>query len=337
MKPKKIILPLLLILLTPPLWLLLTEWRPKIVEREIFDVQRVSLPDTLTLVSWNIGYAGLGEDMDFFYDGGTQTRTSREDSEQNMRAIISQLKSLGDVDFILLQEVDIHSKRGYYTNQLQQISEALNFEYVAFALNYNSQFVPIPIHNPMGRVKSGVAILSKYPFAQSVRWQYPSVPTLPTRLFDLKRAMLSIAIPTTRGDTLWVNNTHNSAFDDGDMRHSEIEFINNTISKMNHSITAGDWNTTPPTYTPSLASLTNEHFKPIPLTINEFAPNVTIAADISKESVRFLNTPYSPSQSITSMVDFAILDNKHLLLECKLLDLKFKNSDHNPVVITFLY
>jgi hypothetical protein len=32
-----------------------------------------------TLLSWNIGYFGLGKDCDFFFDGGRMTRPSKEE------------------------------------------------------------------------------------------------------------------------------------------------------------------------------------------------------------------------------------------------------------------
>ena len=55
----------------------LAEFRPAPVEEVYRCQQPDSLPDTLTLVSWNIGYAGLGDNMDFFYDGGRRVRDTR--------------------------------------------------------------------------------------------------------------------------------------------------------------------------------------------------------------------------------------------------------------------
>ncbi|RLB98265.1 MAG: endonuclease, partial [Deltaproteobacteria bacterium] len=36
------------------------------------------------LLIWNIGYGGLSRDMDFFYDGGKQVRTSKKNVEKNI-------------------------------------------------------------------------------------------------------------------------------------------------------------------------------------------------------------------------------------------------------------
>ncbi len=316
--------------------LLATEWHPREVDRECFRTNEVALPDTLRLVSWNIGYAGLDAQMDFFVDGGQRVRTQKYRAEENLEAIISQLKSLDYVDFILLQEVDIYSKRSYYLDQVDVITTALGYPYHAFALNYNSIFVPVPVHAPMGRTKAGLLTLSKYPLRESVRWQYPTTPHLPERLFNLKRCMLSIAIAACDG-MLWVNNIHNTAFDTTCARHREVEFISDMAQRYPRSITAGDWNSTPPGYTPSQSALDNRYFSPHVLTCEDFPQSSHVGADCGVESVRYLDRPYSHSNSTTTVVDFALLGAGLRVLECKTLDLGFKNSDHNPIIITFVH
>jgi len=34
--------------------------------------------NTFSLINWNIGYAGLGQEMDFFYDGGEGVRPTKK-------------------------------------------------------------------------------------------------------------------------------------------------------------------------------------------------------------------------------------------------------------------
>ncbi|MEI8202002.1 MAG: hypothetical protein WCH34_03260, partial [Bacteroidota bacterium] len=69
----------------------------------------------INLISWNIGYCGLGKEMDFFYDGGTKTRCSIEQYQSYLNGVFNILASLKNIDFCLLQEVDLDSKRSYYT------------------------------------------------------------------------------------------------------------------------------------------------------------------------------------------------------------------------------
>lgn len=90
----------------------LAEFRPAPVEEVYRCQQPDSLPDTLTLVSWNIGYAGLGDNMDFFYDGGRRVRDTRARTAANLAQIVLTLQKI-DADIMLLQEVDRSSHRTY--------------------------------------------------------------------------------------------------------------------------------------------------------------------------------------------------------------------------------
>jgi hypothetical protein len=62
------------------LYITLADYKPADM-KPLKTIQRSSLqiePDeSLKFISWNIGYAGLGREMDFFYDGGQQVRASK--------------------------------------------------------------------------------------------------------------------------------------------------------------------------------------------------------------------------------------------------------------------
>ncbi len=318
-------------------YLFVTEWKPQTVECESFNSSEVALPDTIVVVSWNIGYGGLDEQMDFFYDGGKNTRTTESRTRENLNIILKRLKALNNADFILLQEVDFDSKRSYYIDEYDFFTQSLSEEYpyATRALNYSSKFVPIPLSDPMGRVNSGLVTLSKYGFARAVRYQYPTEVGLPNRFFDLKRAMLSVGVALEGGDTLWVNNTHNTAFDSGDMRSREVAYIGDIVERQSISITAGDWNSTPPGYEATREALENDYFSPHPLSREDLPRRVEIAVGAT-ESVRYLDRPYVKNESTTTLVDFGIFTCDFELKNCEVLDLGFKNSDHNPVIITLL-
>ena len=131
------------------------------------------LPDSLTILCWNIGYGGLGNDMDFFYDGGTQVRTSRERTQANIDGIIAEIRRHSP-DIILLQEVDECSRRTYRINEVEMLRGAFLDYHIFLGYNYKSFFVPIPLKAPMGRVASGVVLMSRIAPEEAVRWQYPS-------------------------------------------------------------------------------------------------------------------------------------------------------------------
>lgn len=114
----------------------------------------VPLPDTLTILSWNIGYAGLGDNMDFFYDGGRRVRDTRARTAANLAQIVLTLQKI-DADIMLLQEVDRSSHRTYRIDEAGLIGAAFPGYAAAFGFNYKAWFVPIPLRDPIGRVASG--------------------------------------------------------------------------------------------------------------------------------------------------------------------------------------
>ena len=66
------------------LWAMTTEYRPIMVE--LIDENHISqkLPDEFIISTWNIGYAGMSAEMDFFMDGGLQTRITKEQTQSNL-------------------------------------------------------------------------------------------------------------------------------------------------------------------------------------------------------------------------------------------------------------
>lgn len=319
------------------LYFTITEWRPLKIESVNYS-KKVATPidkDTIKIVSWNIGYAGLGNNMDFFYDGGKCVRTTEQRTRQNLDSIISFLRST-DADFILLQEVDSISKRNYNINLYKEITTSLSGYAPYYALNYNSQFVPIPIREPIGQVRSGLLTLSKYGALKAERFQYPSSFPYPVRLFNLKRALLSTEYKTKNGSQITIANTHNSAFDDGKMRKEELNFITHWASTIDSFILAGDWNSTPPGYRASKEELSNRYFSPIAVSKRQFGGNILFAVDTTLKSARYNYEPYILGKTTTTLIDFAIYSTNIKSLECKIVDQQFKYSDHNPVIYQFV-
>lgn len=72
---------------------------------------------------------------------------------------------------------------------------------------------PVPLRAPLGRVQAGVVTLSRYAPVSTVRYGYPSAFGFPVRLFNLKRCLLEAEFVTRGGDTVWIGNTHNTAYD----------------------------------------------------------------------------------------------------------------------------
>ena len=315
------------------------EWNPPEVENRMgtaMEADTISA-DTIKIVSWNIGYAGLGDDMDFFYDGGRSVRTSRERTEENLRGITSFLKQHADADFILLQEVDFDSKRSFHLNEYDSIRLALPRFMGWWGLNYVTDYVPIPVFRPIGKVKSGIVTLSRHIPAEITRLQYPSEFAFPVRLFNLKRCLLTMSFPLSgSGNMLYINNTHNTAYDTGGIRIRELEFLNGYLDGKLFSVTAGDWNCNPPGYTPVAAETNDKNFGPMQIERSDFPTSMSFVYDPTTLSNRYGYEPYDPETTTRTLLDFALCGAGIRPVSVETVDLGFRNSDHNPVIFRFI-
>lgn len=322
------------------MWALVVEYNPEPTENIVVVGESERLNgDTIKIVSWNIGYAGLGSDMDFFYDGGQSVQCSRGRTLQNLDSIVSFLSRHTDADFILLQEVDFDSKRSYGINEYDTIIKHLGLQYKGYyALNFSALFVPIPISNPIGDVQGGLVTLSAYRPKSALRYQYPGGFSWPTRMFNLKRGMLSIEVEIADSTSLFIGNTHNSAYDDGQMRAGEMMFIDQYLQPKKYGIVAGDWNANPPGYSPSTAETGDEYFSPAQVAAATFATKGHWGWDKSAPTAytaRYGYEPYRAASTTRTVIDFSFSTERLVPLSVECVDLKFENSDHNPIIYTF--
>lgn len=297
------------------------------------------VPANFRLVSWNIGYAGLGKSMDFFYDGGKQVRAGKEQSEEWLHDITAWIAQHADIDFLLLQEVDFDSKRSYRKNQQLQLAEVLpNHEYVS-AVNYDVPFVPVPLREPMGSVKAGMLSFSAYQSLEATRHAYPQIAGWPDRMFLLDRCFIESRFATTNKKELVILNTHNSAFiDDPVKMNYELKRIQEKMlmeyAMGNYVIAGGDWNMNPPGFIPS-NNYRGHRFVSSAVTFPKdiFSIDWTFCFDATTPSNRLLHGAYSRGMTGSTTLDFFIISPNITLEKVETIDLNFRESDHNPVIL----
>jgi endonuclease/exonuclease/phosphatase family metal-dependent hydrolase len=292
--------------------------------------------DTFDILTWNIGYAGLDASMDFFYEGGSQSRQNKEKTCENMQKICNVIKNNDTVDFVLLQEVDIDSKRSYNINEFYEIKAAIPSFDSYFSINYKTFFVPVPIKNPTGKILSSLVFCSKHKVCELEYFAYPNIMKLPSRTFLYDRCFTVARYSLKNGKQLLIVNTHNSAFDSGEQRIEEIRFLKKIITAEydagNYIIAGGDWNQIPP----SCSKHTNmaEYFNATKIPFDLFSSDWQwFASDMPTN--RYLDKPYSAEHSSTTTIDFFLASPNVECLNIKVIDLQFANSDHNPVKAQF--
>lgn len=289
-----------------------------------------------TILTWNIGYCGLDDEMDFFYDGGTKVRTPKEKFSENYSAISGFLKNIDSVDFYLLQEVDRKSKRSFRTDEYSGFIETIKPSSSQFAINYDVFFVPLPPDSPMGKVLSGISIMGSAAPSSSIRYAFPGKYGFPKQLFMLDRCFLVNRYPLSNGKELVLINTHNEAFDPGEIRKAQMAYLKQFVlaeySKGNYIIAGGDWNQCPPEFK---AEFRDEAvFSEQMMLEKDYLPSDwKWAYDPSTPSNRTVTAAYKPGITATTVIDFFLLSPNIDEISVKCLDLSFRNSDHNPVIL----
>ena len=343
------------------LWLSSREYKPSDWERiPVFpQLSRGAVRfQPIELYSWNIGYASLDAKQDFFMDGGKGVRpASASIVEENMWAIQAYFSAAAP-DIIFLQEVDVNSKRSYGINQAEYFSETWKGS-SAFALNFKCPFVPVPFPQFIGRVESGLLTLNSYG-GTAERISLPSSFTWPERIAQLKRCLLIERIPVQEkngngsgngsapgtegasGAELVLVNFHLDAYDTGGIGRIEqtkilAEFLKAEYTKGNYIVAGGDFNQVFPALKDVFPIQQRETFTPGIVDDSLFEEGWILAADPSAPSCRSLDKPYDGNRSDHQfyIIDGFILSPNVELISVQTQDLDFKNSDHNPVKLTF--
>src|SRR3954463_9361661 len=63
---------------------------------------RTLTDSAFTFLIWNIGYGGLGKEVDFFYDGGKMVTSPKEHVVKNVEGIKKFLEANREIDFVML-------------------------------------------------------------------------------------------------------------------------------------------------------------------------------------------------------------------------------------------
>lgn len=303
----------------------------------------------LSIVTWNIGYTGLGEESDFFYQGGAgyflagskMVRPDRPVVEKNLHGVESLTRST-QADFFLYQEVDSCSKRSYFLNQIDSIGLTLPGFGAWYADNYRVGHVPIPILEPWrayGEANSGLATFSRYTPSSAERVQLPGQYPWPNRIFQLDRCAAVFRYPYKNGKEFVLVNIHNAAFDKGGKLKAQQmaylrDFFLREYEKGNYVLAGGDWNQCPPffefdTFMPGNAQgFSENNIDP------EFLPEEwRWVYDPDIPTNRKTYKPYNKGETFVTTIDFFLISPNIRVHHVRVIDQDFQFSDHQPVWI----
>jgi len=324
-------------------WLTVSEYKPEDVEdvtvQQISEAQRLTPGSTLSILTWNIGYAGLGEGSDFFMDGGENVKSADEDTVNTYLSGIYSTAFASDAqsDIYMFQEVDTDSTRTYHIDETNTLKTGNS----TYALNYSCKYVPYPIP-PIGKVNSGLLTVSNYEIESAERIQLPIPFSWPTRVANLKRCLLANYIPIEGTDKyLVVVDLHLEAYDDGEGKIAQTnqlkQFIQEEYEKGNYVIAGGDFNQIFPGGLDVFPNTHTDLWEPGLLDETMIPDGWSYAYDTSSATCRLLNQPYDPSDTENTqyyVIDGFIVSPNLTVNSVNTLQENFQNSDHNPVKIT---
>ena len=322
----------------------IAEYRPASVESIVPPQQAEAVIEAgkpLSIVSWNCGYGALGDNADFFMDGGSAVYTAdRERVNTNLSGIRDTLAELKP-DLLILQEVDINSSRSYGTDERACLREALSGAGEAFAFNFNALFVPYPLP-PIGHVESGLYTLSNALPRSADRISLPVPFSWPIRLFNLKRCLLVSRYPVRDSDReLVLINLHLEAYDDGEGKEAQTRqlaaLMQEEYAKGNYVIAGGDFNQRFTNIDQNSWPVYDGMWQPGEINPEAFGDSFALLMDSTVPTCRSLDRPLAGAEKNGFqfyLIDGFIVSANVKAESVETVDCGFVYSDHNPVIMS---
>jgi endonuclease/exonuclease/phosphatase family metal-dependent hydrolase len=281
-------------------------------------------PREIEVLSWNLGFGGLGEGAEFYPDGGRWLIPSlRRDALRYVRGIGAFLERAG-ADLYLLQEAARPSAVNRRVDLLAAVEESLPGRWRAWSPDVAIAFP---------RVSVGLATFAPGPPAAVQRLELPGQ----TRWQRYHLLVTRFPLASGSGE-LVLANLHLSAFDPAaSVRHRQLEAVTDFLraeeGRGAHVVLGGDWNLllveTRFPHTTAQRHLSWLH--PLPPAFPP--PGWRLAADARVASVRTLERPYAPGGNYTAVIDGFLASPNLTVLSVRTVDLGFRFSDHQPVVV----
>ena len=206
----------------------------------------------LKVVTWNIRF-GSGR-FPFFGDScGDEVISENSDVKLIMQAIADTLNKI-DADIVLLQEVDVSSKRTGYLDQVQYLLENTYLNYGCYASMWKADFIPT---DGIGKINTGNAILSRYEIteAERVELRLRTDQDDLIQYFYLRRNILKAKIPSLAqsGKDFFAVDIHATAFATDDTKQQHLIKYSEVLSEIANNngvfVSGGDLNSIPPNST----------------------------------------------------------------------------------------
>ncbi len=201
----------------------------------------------LRVMNYNVKFGG-GR-IDFFFDCfGDRVLMSQQEVLTNLSRLLTVINDY-DPDVLVIQELDVNSKRSAYIDQMKWLLEHTQLRYGVYASQWKADFVP---SDGLGAIDSGNGILSKYPLrdGRRIALAQRSEQSGIERYFYLKRNLLRARLEVPGKRPAYVVAVHADAYSkDGTKREHIARFEQelDALAADGHTVIGvGDLNTLPP-------------------------------------------------------------------------------------------
>ena len=282
------------------------------------------------LMSWNLGFGGLGRGAEFCPDGGHRLIPSpKSEVRANLEGIASVL-SLWRADAYLFQEAALPSAVNHGQDLLAALTRSLPSCWRSYSPAVQLRFPGVDI---------GQATFSRLQPQAVERVELPAEERgSPVR--QRQHLLVSRFALPGRGRQLVLANVHLSAFDrEARTRLRQLSavagFMEAEEARGNYVVLGGDWNLvladTRFAYTTKERFLSWLH----PLPEGFPPPGWRKLVDPRTPTVRTLERPYAAGANFTTIIDGFFLSPGVTPLSVQTIDLGFRFSDHQPVLLKF--
>ena len=201
---------------------------------------------SLKVMTWNIRFGAAR--IPWFEDScGDRVLMTEAETVGYLDSIVAYIK-ITKPDILLLQEVDLSSKRSAYVNQIQYILDNTDFNYGVYASMWNAEIIP---SDGLGKVDVGNVILSRWGITNAERIQLPlrTDQDALTQYFYLRRNILKAKIMLPVESDFYAVNIHATAFATDDTKQKHIskykEVLDDLVNQGAVFVTGGDMNSIP--------------------------------------------------------------------------------------------
>ena len=203
--------------------------------------------ERLKVMTWNIRYGAAR--IPWFEDScGDRVHMTESEVTSHLDSIAAYINA-DTIDILLLQEVDVSSKRSAYIDQVQYLLEKTHFNYAVYGSMWKSDIIP---SGGLGKVDVGVAILSRWKLSEAERIQLPlrEDQKFYEKYFYLRRCMVKAKLDIPGWDDLYAIDIHAASFSTDDTKQKHIIKYKNVLDDLTnldfHFVTGGDLNAIPP-------------------------------------------------------------------------------------------